>query len=117
MIKVVSYEQFPEDNYTKELVYIEIEGKYRVAYVANLGKNGNIYWDPVKIGIMCDGKRKYFSSMIFDSSFLEKDIKALLDSRPWEKNPQQKSSPIDYPAYNSSPAQAEQTSFLDGRPF
>lgn len=84
MIKLIDYIQFPEDNYTKELVYLEIDGK-RFAYVAKMGKSGHTFWAPVSIGITRNGKKEYFPAFMFDSNFLEKDIKAFLESRPWNK--------------------------------
>ncbi len=95
MIEFISYEQFPEDNYTKELVYLQIDGKYRVAYVAKIGKSGNTFWTPVSIGITQNGAKKYFPAIVYDSNFLEKEIQELLKSRPWEKN--------KAPVYNAAP--------------
>jgi len=78
-----SYETFPDDQYIKELAYIEFDDKYRVAYVRKTSKNGGLFWDVVSAGATKDGSKKYFDGFMQDSSFLEKDIQALLDSKPW----------------------------------
>lgn len=99
MIEFISYQQFPEDSYTKELVYLQIDGKYRIAYISRLGKNGNIFWAPIQVGITKNGKKEYFLAIEFDSAFLKRDIETFLASRPWEKKiksvPSQKQMPPD----------------------
>lgn len=84
-IKFVSHESFPEDQYTKELVYLLIDDKYRVAYVRKEAKNGGKFWSVPSIAISKDGNKSFYESFMQDSSFLEKDIKAFLDKRSWDK--------------------------------
>jgi hypothetical protein len=86
-IKFVSHESFPDDLYTKELVYLCIEDKYRVAYVRKQAKNGGMYWSTPSIGITKDGAKVYYEPFMQDSSFLEKDIKSFLESAPWKNRP------------------------------
>jgi len=83
-IKFVSHEEFPEDQYTKELVYLCIDDKYRVAYVRKQAKNGGMYWGTVNVTATKGGMKQYFESFMQDSTFLEKDIKSFLDKRSWE---------------------------------
>jgi hypothetical protein len=85
-IKFVSHEEFPEDLYTKELVYLLIDDKYRVAYVRKQAKNGGMFWGVGNIGLTKDGVKTYYESFLQDSTFLEKDIKAFLEKRSWEQN-------------------------------
>ena len=85
MIEFISYEEFPEDNYTKEIVYLQIEGKYRVAYVPRMMKTGEKKWFPMSTGAIKNGQRQYFPAIEYDSTFVKKDIEAFLESRPWEK--------------------------------
>lgn len=80
----VSHEDFPEDQYTKELVYLLLDNKYRVAYVRKQAKNGGMFWDVATVGISKDGSKTYYEAFMQDSSFLEKDIKRFLDARSWE---------------------------------
>lgn len=82
--KYVSHEKFPEDQYTKELVYLLLDDKYRVAYVRKQAKNGGLFWDVASIGATKDGSKAYFEAFMQDSTFLEKDIKRFLDERSWE---------------------------------
>lgn len=84
-IKFVSHEEFPEDQYTKEIVYLLIDDKYRVAYVRKMAKNGGQFWGVPSVAVTKDGCKVYYECFLQDSSFLEKDIKRFLDERSWEK--------------------------------
>ncbi len=90
-IKFVSHEAFPDDPYTKELVYLSIDDKYRVAYVRKQAKNGGLFWAGVNASAVKDQTKHYYEAFLMDSSFLEKDIKHLLESRSWESG---KSAPL-----------------------
>lgn len=115
MIKFISYDQFPEDSYIKELVYLEIDGKFRVAYVPRMGKNGHKFWQPLSIGISKNGKKEYFRGVEFDSKFIEKDIETLLDSEPWNSKAP---SHNQKQAYQKQPESSyTQSSFLEECPF
>jgi hypothetical protein len=83
-IKFVSHETFPEDQYTKELVYLLIDDKYRVAYARKAAKNGGLFWGTINAAITKNGTKNYYESFMQDSAFLDKDIKAFLDNRSWE---------------------------------
>ncbi len=84
-IKFISHEDFKEDQYTKELVYLCIDDKYRVAYVRKASKNGGMFWSAPSIAITKEGSKSYYECFMQDSSFLDKDIKTFLDKRSWEK--------------------------------
>ena len=81
-----SHESFPDDNYIKEIAYLEFDDKYRIAYCRKVAKNGGLFWDVVSAGAIKDGSKKYFDSFMQDSSFLEKDIQTFLDKRSWESS-------------------------------
>lgn len=83
-IEFISHDSFPEDEYTKELVYLCLDGKFRVAYVRKKASNGGMFWSVVSAGITRNGKKEYFPAVMQDSNFLEQDIKKFLDSRSWE---------------------------------
>jgi len=83
-IEFISHESFPEDEYTKELVYLCLEGKYRVAYIRKINKAGGLFWNVASVGVMKKGKKEFYPSFIQDSNFLEKDVKNFLESRSWE---------------------------------
>lgn len=91
-IQFVSSEKFPEDEYTKEIVYLCLEGKYRVAYVRKKMQNGGMFWSVVSASATRNGKKEFFPAFLQDSNFLERDIKDFLEQRKWEagsiKNPE-----------------------------
>jgi len=103
-IQFVSHEEFPDDPYTKELVYLCLDNKYRVAYVRKAAKNGGFFWGGVSLGVIKDNVKKYYDSFMQDSNFLEKDIKDFLDNRKWESK--QAYVPMPNPTYKD-----EQLSF------
>lgn len=92
-IKFVSHEEFPDDNYTKELVYLELDGKYRVAYVRKESKNGGKFWTPVTLALTEGVTRVYRDAFMIDSNFLQKDILRFLETKPWEKVQQSVQAP------------------------
>lgn len=83
-IKFVSHEEFPDDLYTKELVYLCLDDKYRVAYVRKPTKNGGLFWSVVSASATKDGVKNYYEGFLQDSTFLEKDIRSFLEARSWE---------------------------------
>ena|SRR3982751_6895048 len=82
-IKFVSHEEFPEDQYTKELVYLELNVPARVAFIRKQSKNGGRFWSVANIAVTKGGSKAYYETYLQDSSFLEKDIKKFLDGRSW----------------------------------
>ncbi len=84
-IKFVSQESFPQDQYTKELVYLCLDDKYRVAYLRKQAKNGGMFWSVATASATKDDKKVYYDAFMQDSSFMEKDIKEFLEKRKWEK--------------------------------
>ena len=85
-IEFISHDYFPEDEYTKEIVYLCLDGKYRIAYVRKSAKNGGLFWSVANVSATRGGTKEYFPAFIQDSNFLEKDIKDFLDKRKWEKS-------------------------------
>ena len=83
-IEFISHDSFPEDEYTKELVYLCLDGKYRIAYIRKAGKNGGSFWSVAMIGAVKHGKKEFFPAFLQDSNFLERDIKDFLEKRKWE---------------------------------
>lgn len=84
-IEFISHEEFPEDEYTKEIVYLCLEGKYRIAYVRKKASNGGLFWAVPSASATKGGKKEYFPGFMQDSNFLEKDIKTFLEARSWEQ--------------------------------
>ncbi len=100
-IKFVSHESFPDDQYTKEIVYLCLEDKYRVAYIRKAASNGGMFWSGVSVGATKNGSKKWFPAFMQDSSFLESDIKDFLDKRKWEE--QKVNKPQSQPQQNDLP--------------
>jgi len=84
-IEFISHDSFPEDQYTKELVYLCLDGKYRIAYVRKKASNGGLFWSVASLGVTRNGTKEYFPAFLQDSNFLEKDIKEYLEKRRWEE--------------------------------
>lgn len=85
-IEYVSSEKFTEDPYIKELVYLCLEGKYRVAYLRKMSKSGGQFWGVVNAGVAKNGTKQYYDAFMQDSKFLEEDIKAFLEKRSWDED-------------------------------
>jgi hypothetical protein len=83
-IEFISHHDFPEDPYTKELVYLCIDQKYRIAYVRKANKAGGLFWSVISLGVSQNGSKVYFEAFLQDSTFLEKDIRNFLEKRSWE---------------------------------
>jgi len=103
-IEFISHEDFPEDEYTKEIVYLCLEGKYRVAYVRKKASNGGLFWAVPAASATKHGKKEYFPAFMQDSNFLEKDIKTFLEGREWEGR-----NAFTKPSAASTPTNAGQT--------
>jgi len=86
-IEFISHDAFPDDDYTKEIVYLCLEGKYRVAYVRKAAKFGGMFWSVANVRTTRNGVKEYFPAFIQDSNFLEKEIREFLEKRPWENGP------------------------------
>lgn len=86
-IKVYSHESFPEDQYTKELVYLLIDDLYKIAYVKKQAKNGGMFWGPVSAGVSKNNKKEYRDGFKQDSKTVDDFIKNLLEKRVWENAP------------------------------
>jgi hypothetical protein len=99
-IKFVSHEEFPDDLYTKEVVYLLIDDKYRVAYLRKQSKNGGMFWSAANFSVTKEGVKTYYEAFMQDSSFLEKDIKLFLDKRSWE--PEKMAAPSQSFAFDTA---------------
>lgn len=100
----ISHEYCHDDEYTKEIVYLCLEGKFRVAYVRKKTNTGAMFWSVPSISISKGGKKEYYPAFMQDSNFLEKDIKTFLDSRAWEGR-----NVFTQPSAVSAPTNAGQT--------
>jgi len=83
-IEFVSHEAFSDDEYVKEIVYLLLEGKFRVAYIRKKTAIGQLFWGSISVGIRKNGAKEFYPAFIQDSNFLDKDIKTFLEARRWE---------------------------------
>ena len=120
MITFISHENYPEDQYIKEIVYIQIDPAAQLAYVRKPMKNGGLFWSPMSCAVMKNGAKKYINSIEIDSNSFKKEILEFLEARIWEKKaPHQNvhhanTLPLKY---ENAPTPAAQMSFLDECPF
>ena len=116
MIEFISHEEFPDDPYIKEIIYLSIDPKFRFAYARKLGKNGQMFWGTLSTATTLNGQRKYHDAIMWDSNFFRQDILAFLDARSWENN--SRLLPLQYtpPPLHRQDTQ-QQASFLDDCPF
>ncbi len=118
MIEFISHEAFPDDPYIKELVFLSIDPKCRIAYVHKPMKNGGMFWSPLSCSVLKNQQKKYIDAIELDSNFLKKDILAFLEERSWEKNKPVSQSYAAPPHINHvSPPIQTQMNFLDECPF
>lgn len=68
-LQLVKYEEFLNDQYTKALCTILIDGKYLVTYGKKQYNNGGSEWKTGSFGVDCGlEKKKYVDSFMIDSS-------------------------------------------------
>ncbi len=117
-IEFVSCEAFPEDEYTKELVYLCLEGKYRVLYARKPAKTGGLFWSVVSLGVTKNGKKKFYDAFMQDSNFMEKDIKSFLEARGWENRSVFQNHASDSARYaDPAPRSMDELPIQDELPF
>lgn len=116
----VSHEEFRDDDYIKELVYLCIEGRFRVAYVRKKSQTGGLFWSVVSLGVVKDGKKEYHPAFLQDSNFLEKDIKDYLEKRKWEKTDSKTEQQTRFSSLPHSPMisnESQKNEEMEGLPF
>ncbi len=83
-----SHQSFPEDQYSKEVAFFDLNVPVRVAYVRKVNPKGGMFWAPASVGFTKDGAKVYFPAAAQDSKFIEADILNFLNNRKWEKGVQ-----------------------------
>lgn len=109
----VSHESFPQDEYTKELVYLDVLVPVRVAWVRKAAKTGGLFWSPATTGVTSHGQKEYFPSWMQDSNFLEKEMKEFLEKRKWETLCNVQNQPV----YENKPTSMDEVVEKDSVPF
>ena len=82
--KVVGHEQYPEDKYIKEVVYVEVEGGYRHGYIHKIMQDGGSFWDVMGASVTVNGKKEFLKAVKYADNFLQEDIKEFLKKRKFE---------------------------------
>ena len=73
-LELMSYEQYPEDEYTTAVANIRIDGKYIVAYCQKKTKEGGQFWAPASISVKKGGAKTFVQGFMLDSRFEEKRL-------------------------------------------
>lgn len=82
--RFISHEKL-DDPYIHEVVYLELDGKYRVAFIRKQAKNGGMFWTAPSLSCTKNGTRQYLPAFMFDSKFLSDDIKSFLEKGVWNQ--------------------------------
>lgn len=93
--KFAKHETYPEDDYTKEAVHLDVKGEeciFRLIYVRKVFKNGGSSWDMVSAGVSENGKKKYLKGAQCSDNFFDQEVKEYLKNRGWEKGQKPQSS-------------------------
>jgi len=113
----VSHDSFPDDEYTKELVYLDIMVPQRIAYVRKKATQGGMFWSVASVGATRNGKKEFFPAAMQDSNFLEKEIKKFLDERAWERGQPQNALPHSPTPSYEKPNSMDEVASQDELPF
>ena len=78
-------EPTPQDEWTKEIATFRINVPVDVSYFRKKNKDGGLFWSVASVGITRNGKKEYVDAASQDSKMIEKQIRAFLENRSWEK--------------------------------
>lgn len=73
-LELMSYELYPEDQYTSAVANIRIDGKYIVAMFQKKTKDGGLFWAPASASVAKGGAKTYIQGFMMDSRFEEKKL-------------------------------------------
>jgi len=73
-IELVSYEEFPEDEYTLAIATVCIDNEHVVSYAKKKTKEGNFFWSTPTIGVKKGGSKVYVECYLNNSRIKEKKI-------------------------------------------
>ena len=79
-LELMSYEQYPEDQYTSAVANVRIDGKYIVAYFQKKSKDGGLFWAPASTSVTKGGAKAYVQGFMMDSRFEEKKLTEFVNS-------------------------------------
>ena len=73
-LELMSYETYPEDQYTSAVANVRIDGKYIVAMFQKKSKDGGTFWAPASASVTKNGVKSYVQGFMLDSRFEEKRL-------------------------------------------
>lgn len=73
-LELISYKEYPSDQYTKAIATIRIDSKHVVSYAKKLTKQGNEFWAPATHNVTENGEKKYVEGYLNDSRSVDREI-------------------------------------------
>ncbi len=73
-IELISYKEYPQDQYTKAIATIMIDGKHVVSYAKKATKTGNEFWTSATHNVMDNGEKVYVDGYLNESRSMGKQI-------------------------------------------
>lgn len=73
-LELISYKEYPSDQYTKAIATIRIDDKHVVSYAKKMTKNGNEFWAPATHSVTENGEKKYVEGYLNDSRSVDREI-------------------------------------------
>ncbi len=72
--ELISYTEYPDDQWTKAIVEVCIDGKYNIAYGKKVKKDGAVMWKPASHNVTKDGVKEYIDGFKLDSNKLDTQL-------------------------------------------
>ena len=67
-LELISYTEYPHDQYTKAIVTIRMDGKHIVSYAQKMSKDGKVFWAPATINVVdSQNQKQYIEGYLLDS--------------------------------------------------
>ncbi len=73
-LELISYKEYPSDQYTKAIATIRIDGKHVVSFAKKLTKTGNEFWSSPSINVNDQGDKVFIPGYMVDSRMEEKEM-------------------------------------------
>lgn len=70
----ISYQEYPEDQYTKAIAIVRIDGKHCVSYAKKQTKDGNTFWAPATHSVTENGKKTFIEGYLNESRSTDKAL-------------------------------------------
>src|SRR5215475_3028152 len=67
-LELISFKEYPEDQYTKAVAVVCLDGKYNIAYGKKITKDGKCWWGTASLQVTENGKKEYIDGFSMDSN-------------------------------------------------